>query len=99
MSAITRDEVAHLARLARLAVTDSELDSFAVQLDVILNSVAEIAQVAVDDVPPTTHAVPLTNVLRPDEPGTCLDRDTVLLAAPATEQARFRVPRILDIEE
>ncbi len=99
MSAITRDEVAHLAQLARLAVTDSELNHFAAQLDVILNSVARVAEVAAGDIPPTTHAVPLTNVLRPDEPGSCLDRDTVLLAAPATEQGRFRVPRILDIEE
>ncbi|MGH3545945.1 MAG: Asp-tRNA(Asn)/Glu-tRNA(Gln) amidotransferase subunit GatC [Mycobacteriales bacterium] len=98
-SVITREEVAHLAQLARLAVTDSELDHFAAQLDVILSSVAQIAKVATNDVEPTTHAVPLTNVLRADEPGRCLDRDTVLLAAPATEQGRFRVPRILDIEE
>ncbi|MGI8648211.1 MAG: Asp-tRNA(Asn)/Glu-tRNA(Gln) amidotransferase GatCAB subunit C [Acidimicrobiales bacterium] len=99
MSTITRDEVAHLAHLARLAVTDDELDTFAVQLDVILSSVASIADVAADDILPTTHAVPLTNVLRADEPGTSLNRDTVLLAAPAAEGGRFRVPRILDAQE
>lgn len=99
MSGITRDEVAHLARLARLAVTDEELDIFAGQLDVILTSVASIADVAADDIPPTTHAVPLSNVLRPDVRAPSLNRDKVLLAAPASEEDRFRVPRILDIEE
>lgn len=93
---ITRDEVAHLARLARLAVTDEELDLFAGQLDVILGSVARVQEVAAADIPPTTHAVPLTNVLRPDVVAPCLDRDEVLAAAPAAEDGRFRVPRILD---
>jgi aspartyl-tRNA(Asn)/glutamyl-tRNA(Gln) amidotransferase subunit C len=95
---ITRDEVAHLARLARLAVTDEELDVFAGQLDVILGAVARVQEVAAEDVPPTSHAVPLTNVLRPDVLTPCLDRDAVLAAAPAAEDGRFRVPRILDEE-
>src|ERR1700709_1912950 len=97
-SGLTRDEVAHLARLARLAVTDDELDVFAGQLDVILGSVARVQQVAAADIPPTSHAVPLTNVLRPDVVTPCLDRDEVLAAAPAAEDGRFRVPRILDEE-
>lgn len=96
--AITRDEVAHLARLARLAVTDAELDVFAGQLDVILGAVARVAEVAADDIPPTTHAVPLTNVLRSDEVRPSLPRDRVLAAAPAAEDGRFRVPRILEDE-
>ncbi len=95
---ITRDEVAHLARLARLAVTDDELDVFAGQLDVILGAVARVAEVAADDIPPTTHAVPLTNVLRPDEVRPSLNRETVLSQAPQAEDARFRVPRILEDE-
>lgn len=95
---ITRDEVAHLARLARLAVTEQELDVFADQLGVILGSVARVQEVATADVPPTSHAVPLTNVLRPDVVAPCLDRDEVLAAAPAAEDGRFRVPRILDEE-
>ena len=95
---ISRDEVAHLARLARLAVSDDELDVFAGQLDVILGSVARVQQVAAADIPPTSHAVPLTNVLRPDVVRPCLDRDEVLAAAPAAEDGRFRVPRILDEE-
>jgi aspartyl-tRNA(Asn)/glutamyl-tRNA(Gln) amidotransferase subunit C len=95
---ITRDEVAHLARLARLAVTERELDVFAGQLDVILGAVARVQEVAGPDVPPTSHAVPLTNVLRPDVVTPCLDRAVVLAAAPAAEDGRFRVPRILDEE-
>ena len=95
---ITRDEVAHLARLARLAVTDEELDVFAGQLDVILGAVARVQEVAAEDIPPTSHAVPLTNVLRPDAVTPCLDRGVVLAAAPAAEDGRFRVPRILGEE-
>lgn len=98
MATISREEVAHLARLARLAVTDEELDVFAGQLDVILGAVARVGEVAAEDIPPTSHAVPLTNVLRPDELRDCLDRDAVLAAAPAVEDGRFRVPRILDEE-
>jgi aspartyl-tRNA(Asn)/glutamyl-tRNA(Gln) amidotransferase subunit C len=92
---ISRDDVAHLAHLARLAVTDVELDVFAGQLDVILGSVARVSEVAAADIPPTTHAVPLTNVFRPDVVVPCLDRDAVLAGAPSVEDYKFRVPRIL----
>jgi aspartyl-tRNA(Asn)/glutamyl-tRNA(Gln) amidotransferase subunit C len=95
---ITREEVAHLAKLARLAVTEDELDLFAGQLGVILEAVASVGQVAAEDIPPTSHAVPLTNVFRPDEVHKSLPRDRVLAAAPAVEDDRFRVPRILDEE-
>jgi aspartyl-tRNA(Asn)/glutamyl-tRNA(Gln) amidotransferase subunit C len=98
MPSITPDEVAHLARLARLDLTPEELDRYAGQLDVILTSVARVAEVAADDIPPTSHAVPLTNVTRPDEIRPTLDRDEVLSMAPAAEDGRFRVPRILDEE-
>jgi aspartyl-tRNA(Asn)/glutamyl-tRNA(Gln) amidotransferase subunit C len=98
MPAISRDEVAHLARLARLSVTDDELDVFAGQLDVILGAVSRVGEVAAADIPPMSHAVPLTNVLRPDEPRPPLDHDAALAAAPAAEGGRFRVPRILDEE-
>jgi aspartyl-tRNA(Asn)/glutamyl-tRNA(Gln) amidotransferase subunit C len=98
MAAISREEVAHLARLARLAVTDTELDTFAGQLDVILQSVARVGEVAADDIPPTSHSVPLTNVLREDVVVACLTRDEALSGAPDAEGGRFRVPRILDEE-
>ncbi len=96
---ITRDEVAHLAQLARLAVTDEELDVFAGQLDVILAAVARVGEVAADDIAPMTHAVPLTNVLRPDVITPSLPREQALAAAPATEGGRFRVPQILEDEQ
>jgi aspartyl-tRNA(Asn)/glutamyl-tRNA(Gln) amidotransferase subunit C len=95
---LTRQEVAHLARLARLAVTDEELDLFAGQLDAVLDAVAKVGQADVGDVPPTTHAVPMTNVMRADAVRPSLARDAVLAAAPAAEEGRFRVPRILQEE-
>ncbi|MEP6598109.1 MAG: Asp-tRNA(Asn)/Glu-tRNA(Gln) amidotransferase subunit GatC [Actinomycetota bacterium] len=95
---ISRDDVAHLARLARLAVTEQELDLFASQLDVILGAVARVGEVAAADIPPTTHAVPMTNVFRADELRPSLPRATVLAAAPAVEDGKFRVPRILSDE-
>ena len=82
--AITREEVARLARLARLAVTEDELDVFAGQLDVILGAVARVGEVAADDIPPTSHAVPLLNVFRPDERRLPRSRQRV-----STEQARI----------
>jgi aspartyl-tRNA(Asn)/glutamyl-tRNA(Gln) amidotransferase subunit C len=98
MSAITRDEVAHLARLSRLALTDDELGHFAEQLDVIIGAVARVAEVASDDIPPSSHALPLTNVFRPDEVRPSLTPREALSGAPAVEDGRFRVPRILGEE-
>lgn len=102
MPNISRDEVAHLAKLARLAVTDAELDTFAPQLDVILESVAKVSEVANgkdDAVPPTSHAVPLTNVFRDDVVRPSLTQQEALAGAPAAEDGRFRVPRILGEEQ
>ena len=98
MSGITRAEVAHLAKLARLTLTDEQLDHYAEQLAVIIDSVARVSEVAKEDVPATSHPVPLVNVTRPDvvQPG--LTPDAALAMAPAREAARFRVPRILDEE-
>jgi aspartyl-tRNA(Asn)/glutamyl-tRNA(Gln) amidotransferase subunit C len=96
--AISRAEVAHLAHLARIELTEAELDHLAPQLSVILESVASVSAVAVDDIPPTSHAVPLTNVFRVDETRECLSPEAALAAAPAVEQQRFSVPRILDDE-
>jgi aspartyl-tRNA(Asn)/glutamyl-tRNA(Gln) amidotransferase subunit C len=98
MTSITRAEVSHLARLARLALTDDELDQFAAQLDVILTSVARVSEIAADDIPPTSHAVPLTNVFRPDVVAPSLTPDEALSQAPSAEDSRFRVPRMLDEE-
>jgi len=96
MSALTRDEVAHLAMLARIDLSDAELDRMSGELAVILESVAQVGQVAADDIPPTSHPLPLTNVTRPDVVRPSLSAAEVLAGAPAAEQQRFAVPRILD---
>ena len=95
---LTRDEVAHLAHLARIDLSDAELDHLAPQLAVILESVAEISAVAADDIPPSSHALPLENVFRPDENQPCLSPEEALAGAPEVEQQRFSVPRILGEE-
>jgi aspartyl-tRNA(Asn)/glutamyl-tRNA(Gln) amidotransferase subunit C len=96
---ISREEVAHLATLARIDLDDAELDHLAPQLSVILESVASITGVAGDDVPPTSHALPLTNVFREDVVVPCLTAEQALGGAPEAEQQRFRVPRILGDEQ
>jgi aspartyl-tRNA(Asn)/glutamyl-tRNA(Gln) amidotransferase subunit C len=99
MAEITRDELVHLANLARIEMTDAELDHLAPQLSVILDSVASIQGVAGDDVPPTSHALPLTNVFRDDVIEPCLTPQEALSGAPAQEDQRFAVPRILGDEQ
>jgi aspartyl-tRNA(Asn)/glutamyl-tRNA(Gln) amidotransferase subunit C len=95
---ISREEAAHLARLSRLALSDDELDRYAGQLDVIIAAVARVSEVAGADVPPTSHALPLTNVFRADEVRPSLSPEAALSGAPAAEGMRFRVPRMLDEE-
>ena len=92
---ITRDEVAHLATLSRLALTEEELERFAGQLDVIIGAVARVQEVAAAGIPPMTHAADLSNVFREDVVTPCLSADDVLSQAPAAEDRRFKVPRIL----
>jgi aspartyl-tRNA(Asn)/glutamyl-tRNA(Gln) amidotransferase subunit C len=96
---ISRDEVAHLATLARIELTDAELDHLAPQLSVILESVASISGVADDDIPPTSHALPLTNVFRADVVAPGLTAEEALAGAPEQEEQRFKVPRILGDEQ
>lgn len=98
MPAISRDEVAHLARLARIDLEDAELDHLAGQLDVILGAVARVGEVAAADIPPTSHPLPLTNVMRADVVRPSLTQDQALSGAPSAEDGKFRVPRILDEE-
>src|SRR3954465_11319017 len=89
---ITRDEVSHLADLARIQLTDAELDHLAPQLSVILDSIASIQGVAGDDVPPTSHPLPLTNVFRDDVVQPCLTPAQALAGAPEVEEQRLSVP-------
>jgi len=95
---ITRDDVAHLARLSRLALSDDELDHLAPQLNQIIAAVAQVQEVAADGIPPTSHATGLANVFRDDDPRPCLTPEQALSGAPAVEMERFKVPRIL-VEE
>jgi aspartyl-tRNA(Asn)/glutamyl-tRNA(Gln) amidotransferase subunit C len=93
---ITRADVEHVARLARLALTDDEIERFAAELASIIEHSDDVAALELDDVAPTAHPLPLVNVFRADSVEPTLDRDEVLSQAPATEDGRFRVPRILD---
>lgn len=99
MPDISRDEVAHLATLARIDLSDEELDHLAPQLSLILDSVASISGVAGPDVPATSHPLPLTNVFRADVVQPCLTAEQALAMAPAADQQRFSVPRILGEEQ
>ncbi len=95
MADITRDDVAHVAELARLALTDDELDTFTGQLAAVLEHAADVEALDVADLPPMAHPYPLRNVLRDDVVTATIDRAEVLAAAPETEDDRFRVPTIL----
>jgi aspartyl-tRNA(Asn)/glutamyl-tRNA(Gln) amidotransferase subunit C len=97
-AANTRADVAHLARLARLALTDAELDHFGTQLDGILGAVSRISDLDTSDIQPTSHALDLTNVMRDDVVRPGLTQEQALAGAPAAEDGRFRVPRILGEE-
>jgi len=92
---ISKEQVAHVARLARLSLTEEELELYTGQLASVLAHAADIEALDIADVPPTAHPFPLSNVLREDEPAPCLQRDEVLAEAPEVESGRFRIPRIL----
>ena len=92
-------DVEHVARLARLALTDEERERFRQQLALILDHAAKVSEVAADDVPPTAQPVPRSNVTRPDVPGPCLSLEDALAGAPDREGDRFRVPRLVEAEE
>ena len=89
-------DVDHVARLARLALTDEERERFARQLSVILEHAEKVGEVAADDVPPTSHPVPRSNVYRPDEPRPSLSHEEAMAGAPEAEAGMFRVPRIVE---
>ena len=92
---LTREDVAHVADLARLELSDGELDLFTGQLAQVLDHAADVASLDLAGVEPTAHAMAVTNVLRADEVRPGVDRDEVLGQAPSVEDHRFRVPRIL----
>ncbi len=92
---ISRDDVVKVAGLARLTLTDDELDRFTGQLQSILEHADDVAALDLDGVPPTSHPIPLANVMRADEVRPSVDRDELLAEAPASEDGMFRVPPVL----
>lgn len=94
-SRLTREDAAYVARLARIELTDAELDLYASQLAGVLEHAAYVSVLDTAGVTPTAHPLPLRNVTRPDELRPSLDREEVLAQAPAVEDGCFRVPRIL----
>jgi aspartyl-tRNA(Asn)/glutamyl-tRNA(Gln) amidotransferase subunit C len=93
----TQIDIEHVARLARLRLTDEERDLLSAQLPAILEHAEKVGEVATEDVPPTAYAIPRSNVLRPDEVEPCLPHEVALAGAPDREQGRFRVPRISEM--
>jgi len=98
MPSISRDDVLHVAKLARLELTDEELDLFTPQLAAVIDHAADVEALDLADVPPTAHPYPLRNVFREDELRPSIDREEVLAEAPAVEDGRFKVPAILGDE-
>ncbi len=96
---IDRAAVDHVARLARLALSEDEVEALRGQLSDILAYAEKVSEVATSDVPPTSHPYPLRNVWRDDEPHDSLPPDEILAPAPDAEDGRFRVPRILEDAE
>jgi aspartyl-tRNA(Asn)/glutamyl-tRNA(Gln) amidotransferase subunit C len=95
VTGISRQDVEHLAGLARIDLSDAELDHLAAELPAILDHVAVVQQAAGDDVPAMSHPLPVDNVFRPDQVRPSLSPEDALAAAPASEQQRFLVPKIL----
>lgn len=91
---LTTDDVRHVARLARLALTDAETEQLRGELSAILAYAERVRAVATLDVPPTSHPYPLVNVLRADEPRASLPPGEAVSTAPEAEGGRFRVPRM-----
>ena len=91
-------DIEHVARLARLELTDQEKERLREQLGVILENAAKVSEVATDDVPPTAYAIPRSNVLRPDEVTPSLTTEEVLANASEVESDRFKVPRVVEVE-
>jgi aspartyl-tRNA(Asn)/glutamyl-tRNA(Gln) amidotransferase subunit C len=96
--ALGPEQVRHVARLARLELSEEELARFTTQLGSVLDYAAQLAELDVEDLDPMSHPLPLVNVLRDDEVLPGLERSEVLAEAPAAEDGRFRVPRILSEE-
>ena len=93
---ITRNEVAHVANLARLEISELEMDEFTIQLNAILEYADKLNQLNTEDITPTAHVMPINNVFREDEIAPCLPREAALANAPEEEDGMFRVPPVIE---
>ncbi|MGO1567836.1 MAG: Asp-tRNA(Asn)/Glu-tRNA(Gln) amidotransferase subunit GatC [Brachybacterium sp.] len=98
MPSIGRDDVARLADLARIQLTDEEIARFAGEFDSIMDAVASVSEVATEDVPATSHPIAMTNVFREDVVQNTLTQEQALAGAPEAQDGRFAVPQILGEE-
>lgn len=98
MSTFSKEEVKRVADLARIALTDEEIEQFSSELGVISDSVAKVSEIVSNDIPATSHPIPLTNVWREDTVVEGIDRSEVLAGAPESEDGKFKVPSILGEE-
>ena len=99
MSEISAEQVAHLANLARIALTDEEIEHLTAELGQIMQAVEKVSEVATPDVPPTSHPIPMQNVFRDDVVGATLTNEQALAGAPESDGARFVVSAILGEEQ
>ncbi|PWB97020.1 Asp-tRNA(Asn)/Glu-tRNA(Gln) amidotransferase subunit GatC [Salinibacterium hongtaonis] len=99
MSEITNEQVAHLANLARIALTPDEIEKLTGELGAIVDSIAKVSEIATPDVPATSHPIPLSNVFRPDVVGETLTTEQALAGAPEHDESRFIVSAILGEEQ
>ena len=96
MSSLSRDEVARVAALARIDLTEAEIDRFSAELSVVVDAVAQVGAAVSPEIPRTSHPIALGNVFRADDPVTPLDRDELLAGAPDAQDGKFLVPQILE---
>ncbi len=99
MTQITKEEVVHVANLARLSLTDEEIEKFGKQMSAILEHASEVSKIDTRGVVPTSHPLKMENVLREDVVGLSLTQEQALSGAPNAQEGRFMVPQILDTEE
>jgi len=95
---ITLEQVLHVAKLARLTLSDQEARQMQEQLDAILGYMAGLDELDVSEVPPTFHSIPMDAPLRPDVPERCSDRSETLAQAPASEAGGYAVPLVLEVD-
>lgn len=96
MSKISLEDVQHIANLARLTFNEQEMESYQHQLSRILDYIEKLNQLDTEGVPPTSHVIPIRNVMKPDEKRDLFQREDIIANAPSTEQGYFEVPKVIE---